>query len=110
MSLAFVFPGQGSQSVGMQADIAAAHPIVEQTYAEANEILQQGRIYHPETVNRALGAATSFRQLLQEVRKSPALSERRIWLEAMGRILGRGRNVVFEPDEDGTRFQLYLQE
>ncbi len=39
MSLAFVFPGQGSQSVGMQADVAAAHPIVEQSYAEANDIL-----------------------------------------------------------------------
>ncbi len=39
MTLAFVFPGQGSQSVGMQADIAAEHPIVEQTYAEANDIL-----------------------------------------------------------------------
>ncbi|MEM9333710.1 MAG: ACP S-malonyltransferase [Pseudomonadota bacterium] len=39
MTLAFVFPGQGSQSVGMQADIAAGHPIVEQTYAEANDIL-----------------------------------------------------------------------
>ena len=34
-----VFPGQGSQSVGMQADLAAAYPIVQQTYAEASEIL-----------------------------------------------------------------------
>ncbi|MEM9690747.1 MAG: ACP S-malonyltransferase [Pseudomonadota bacterium] len=39
MTLAFVFPGQGSQSVGMQADIAAGHSIVQQTYAEANDIL-----------------------------------------------------------------------
>ncbi len=39
MSLAFVFPGQGSQSVGMLADLAAAHPIVEQTFAEASEVL-----------------------------------------------------------------------
>ncbi|MBL4623013.1 MAG: ACP S-malonyltransferase, partial [Immundisolibacteraceae bacterium] len=39
MSIAFVFPGQGSQSVGMQNDLASHHSIVEQTYAEASEVL-----------------------------------------------------------------------
>jgi [acyl-carrier-protein] S-malonyltransferase len=34
-----VFPGQGSQSVGMQADIADAFPIVAETYAEASAVL-----------------------------------------------------------------------
>ena len=34
-----VFPGQGSQSQGMQADLAAEYAIVGQTYAEASEIL-----------------------------------------------------------------------
>ena len=34
-----VFPGQGSQSVGMQADLAAEFPVVQETYAEASEIL-----------------------------------------------------------------------
>ena len=39
MSLACVFPGQGSQSVGMQGDLAAHHPIVQSTYAEASAAL-----------------------------------------------------------------------
>lgn len=34
-----VFPGQGSQSQGMQADLAAQYPIVRETYAEAGEVL-----------------------------------------------------------------------
>jgi len=34
-----VFPGQGSQSQGMQADLAAQYPIVRETYAEAGELL-----------------------------------------------------------------------
>ncbi|MFI4954445.1 MAG: ACP S-malonyltransferase [Gammaproteobacteria bacterium] len=36
---AIVFPGQGSQAVGMQADIAAEYPIVKQTFAEASKQL-----------------------------------------------------------------------
>lgn len=36
-SLAFVFPGQGSQSVGMMTDLSAAHGEVKATFVEASE-------------------------------------------------------------------------
>jgi len=39
MSLAFIFPGQGSQSVGMLSELAAKHPIVEKTFAESSDAL-----------------------------------------------------------------------
>ncbi|MFP7723742.1 ACP S-malonyltransferase [Lysobacter sp. A3-1-A15] len=35
--LAFVFPGQGSQSLGMLSGLAQASPIIEQAFAEASE-------------------------------------------------------------------------
>ncbi|GAA0344737.1 ACP S-malonyltransferase [Bowmanella denitrificans] len=37
--LAFVFPGQGSQTVGMLAELAASYPQVQQTFAEATDAL-----------------------------------------------------------------------
>ncbi|MBL1261692.1 MAG: ACP S-malonyltransferase [Thiotrichaceae bacterium] len=37
--VAFVFPGQGSQAIGMLSEIAAVNPIVEQTFAEASGVL-----------------------------------------------------------------------
>ena len=39
MSFAFVFPGQGSQSVGMLSALAAAEPAVQATFAQASEVL-----------------------------------------------------------------------
>jgi [acyl-carrier-protein] S-malonyltransferase len=39
MTLAVVFPGQGSQSVGMLAGLAADFPTVQTTFAEASEVL-----------------------------------------------------------------------
>ena len=38
-NIAFVFPGQGSQSVGMLAELGAEHPIVIETFAQASEVL-----------------------------------------------------------------------
>lgn len=35
--LAFVFPGQGSQSLGMLGDLAGQHAVIRETFAEASE-------------------------------------------------------------------------
>ncbi|HEY5169449.1 MAG TPA: ACP S-malonyltransferase, partial [Thermoleophilia bacterium] len=37
--LVVMFPGQGSQAVGMGCDLAAADPAMRETYAEASEVL-----------------------------------------------------------------------
>jgi len=38
-TLALVFPGQGSQKVGMLAEIAEAFPLIKQTFAEASQAI-----------------------------------------------------------------------
>jgi len=36
---AIVFPGQGSQAIGMLSDLAADHPVIEETFAQASDVL-----------------------------------------------------------------------
>ncbi len=60
---AFVFPGQGSQTVGMLAELAAQFPIVEETFGEASsalgydlwQLVQQGPA---EELNKTLADPT----------------------------------------------------
>jgi [acyl-carrier-protein] S-malonyltransferase len=85
-SLAFVFPGQGSQSVGMLADLAAQHAVVHETFAEASEgagvdlwtLSQQGpedQLNRTEFTQPALLAAgiAVWRAWLQQGGAQPAL-------------------------------------
>ncbi len=72
MTLAFVFPGQGSQSVGMLDALAGQYPIVQQTFAEAAtalgfdlwKLVTQGpveelnRTQHTQPAMLAAGVAT----------------------------------------------------
>ncbi|MFQ3229131.1 MAG: [acyl-carrier-protein] S-malonyltransferase [Reinekea sp.] len=37
--VAFVFPGQGSQQIGMLSDLAAVYPIIGETISEASDVL-----------------------------------------------------------------------
>lgn len=40
MEFAFVFPGQGSQSVGMVKDFAESFPLVKENYQEASDVIE----------------------------------------------------------------------
>ena len=84
--LAFVFPGQGSQSVGMLAELSEFHPLIRETFVEASDgagvdlwALSQGgpeeMINRTEYTQPALLAAgvAVWRAWLQQGGATPAL-------------------------------------
>ena len=86
MKLALMFPGQGSQCVGMLATLAAAEPVVQETFSEASAVLgydlwelcQQGpeaRLSETERTQPAMLAAgiAAWRAWLGQGAPKPAL-------------------------------------
>lgn len=75
---ACVFPGQGSQTVGMLKELAEEHAIVEQTFTEASEVLgydlwelvqtdEQGKLNETHITQPALlSASVAIWRILQE--------------------------------------------
>ncbi|MES9817261.1 MAG: ACP S-malonyltransferase [Candidatus Thiodiazotropha sp.] len=80
-SFGIVFPGQGSQSVGMLSELAAAHPIVGQTFAEATDALGYDlRELVQNGPNDALNQTTKT----QPAMLAAGVSVWRVWLEQGG--------------------------
>jgi [acyl-carrier-protein] S-malonyltransferase len=77
---AFVFPGQGSQSVGM-LDAWGDHPVVAQTLQEASNALQQdvAQLIH-EGPKEALALTTNT----QPVMLVAGVAAYRVWMDATG--------------------------
>ena len=80
-SLAFVFPGQGSQSLGMLAELAELHPLVHEAFREASDgagvdlwALSQGG--PEEMLNRT--------EYTQPALLAAGIAVWRAWLEAGG--------------------------
>jgi [acyl-carrier-protein] S-malonyltransferase len=73
---AAVFPGQGSQSIGMLADLASEHPEVEQTFQEASDVLSRDLwAMAQEGPDTALNATTNT----QPVMLAAGVAVWRVW-------------------------------
>lgn len=85
MSYAFVFPGQGSQSVGMLAELATSNPIVQEVFAEASTVLgydlwdvvqndAEGKLNQTDVTQPAMLAAgiAVYRTLMSKAETAPA--------------------------------------
>ena len=114
---AFVFPGQGSQTVGMLSEMAAHYPVIEETFREASDALgydlwaltQQGPA---EELNKTwqtqpallTASVALWRVWQQQGGKAPAL------LAAFVGRVSVSATRQFSPDfNSGTPIALFIQ-
>ena len=81
MKLAFVFPGQGSQSVGMMNALAAEFSVVKQTFAEASQALGKDLW---QLVERGPEEKLNQTEITQPVMLAAGVATWRAWLVANG--------------------------
>jgi [acyl-carrier-protein] S-malonyltransferase len=81
MTLAFVFPGQGSQSVGMMNALAAEFPVVKQTFAEASQALGKDLW---QLVEQGPEEKLNQTEITQPVMLAAGVATWRAWLAANG--------------------------
>lgn len=79
--IAFVFPGQGSQKVGMLASAAAAYPVVAETFAEASAVLGYD-VW--ELIRSGEQEQLNMTETTQPVLLSSSVALYRAWLSAGG--------------------------
>lgn len=76
---------------------------VPRAQGEAEQMIRAAEGYALERVNRAEGDANRFDAVYAEFRKAPDVTRRRLYLEAMGRLLPRlGRKVILDEDARGV--------
>ncbi len=81
MTLAFVFPGQGSQSVGMMNALAAEFPVVKETFAEASQALGKDLW---QLVEQGPEEKLNQTEITQPVMLAAGVATWRAWLAANG--------------------------
>jgi membrane protease subunit HflK len=82
-----------------QADLNKAIP---RARGESEQMIRAAEGYAIERVNRARGEALRFTALLQEYRKSPDVTRRRLYLETVADVLPRaGQKVILDEAAKG---------
>src|SRR3990170_5469579 len=83
MSLAFIFPGQGSQSVGMLGEMAQAFSVVQETFAEASNVLGYDLW---KTIQEGPEEKMNPTAVTQPAMLSAGVAVWRVWRENLGAV------------------------
>lgn len=79
----FVFPGQGSQKLGMLSELAAAHDIIGDTFKEASDVLGMDLW---EVTQHDLGNMLDQTAVTQPVLLTASIAITRLWQELGGSV------------------------
>lgn len=88
---------QDKQRLENQA-LAHYNEAIPRAEGEAHQRLSAAEGYAVERVNQAKGDANRFKRVYEEYRKAPDVTRRRLYLEAMARVLPKVKDIVVIDD------------
>ena len=75
--------------------------VIPRARGEAQRLIKQAEAYRVERVRRAQGDADRFRAIYAEYRKAPEITEKRLYLETMERVLPELQKYLVKSDANG---------
>ncbi len=87
---------------------AYANEVVPRARGVAKRILEESYAYRDEVIARSEGESSRFSQLLAVYRQSPAVTRKRMHLDAVEEVMGNISKVVVDVNEGSNLFYLPL--
>ncbi|MGB8622785.1 MAG: protease modulator HflK, partial [Paracoccaceae bacterium] len=85
-----------------QAD-AYSNRVVAGARGEAAQTLEEAEGYRARVVNEAEGEASRFSAVLEQYRKAPEVTRKRLYLETMEQVLGRVDKIIMDNKAGGSQ-------
>jgi membrane protease subunit HflK len=87
-----------------------ANSVVPEARGQAARIIQEAEGYKAATVALAEGEARRFTLLLEEYRKAPEVTRKRMYLQTMENVFARSKKVLLDSDSSGNVLYLPLDQ
>ena len=84
-----------------QAD-AYANRVIAGARGEAAQVLEEAEGYRARVVNEAQGEASRFTAVLDEYRKAPEVTRKRLYIETMEEVLGGVDKIILDENSAGA--------
>jgi membrane protease subunit HflK len=87
-----------------------ANSVVPEARGAATRVLQEAEGYKAATIAVAEGEAERFNLLLEQYKKAPEITRKRLYLQAMESVLGRSSKVLIDTKSSGNILYLPLDQ
>ncbi|MEP3345399.1 MAG: FtsH protease activity modulator HflK [Litoreibacter sp.] len=91
---------QKRDTLQRQAD-AYANRQLAGARGEAAQLLEQAEAYRAQQVNQAEGEASRFTAVLEEYKKAPEVTRKRLWLETVERVYAGADKIILDSSSEG---------
>ncbi len=98
---------QERDRIEKEAD-AYANRVLAGARGEAAQVLEEAEGYRAQVVNEAEGDASRFLAVLEEYKKAPEVTRKRLYLETMEEVLGRVDKIIIDEQQTGQGVVPYL--
>ncbi len=82
---------------------AYANQVLAGARGESAQLLEQAEGYRAQVVNEAAGEASRFTAVLNEYKKAPEVTRKRLYLETMEQVLGDMNIVILDENAGGSQ-------